>query len=209
MKRGLRNFGLCGALLACVFSAPVLALEPLSEMELEQVTGREGISLGLEIRVNTDANGNPLNSGDFTGCDTTTNFAATACRFALKYANRDAGGGEWIVAKNFYGILKMPAVYLDATRTPASGTSYTDLSRFEDASGSPLLASPNDLPAMQVSFPQTVDFALNLGGLTAEYGATGYLNNANAPFGGIQIGNSAPDTPAQIDFGGTMSVFGF
>lgn len=192
-----------------LLSAAASSMEELGVDELSAVTGQEGIRVGLELRMNTNANAQPITSGTtFANCASTTNFSSTGCRMALKFANREDGGGEWVVFKNFSAYLNAPAIYLDATRTPAAATAYEDLDRFRDENGVPLLASPHDIPNIALTFPEPIELAITIGGINIEYGATGYLNNANAPFMGIKVGN-VDGGAAVINAEGTMQWYGF
>ena len=185
------------------------SMEELGTDELSSVIGQEGIRVGLELRMNTDVNAQPITSGaTFANCASTTNFSSTGCRMALKFANREDGGGEWVVFKNFSAYLNAPAIYLDATRTPAAATAYEDLDRFRDEDGVPLLASPHDIPNIALTFREPIELAITIGGINIEYGATGYLNNVNSPFMGIKVGN-VDGGAAVINAEGTMQWYGF
>lgn len=198
-------------------AAPAVAIEPLSDEALASATGQEGIGMQLELRINTDANGQPLtnpplaaNAGEFANCNSLTNFSSPGCRLALKFANRNDGGGEWLVAKNYYGRLVIPLAFLDSGFTSAVSTPYADLDRFKDKNGVPLLATPNNIPYLKLSFPKELEiWNMTIGGLAIEYGATGYLSANNRSVGGIKISNSAPNLPATIDFKGSIGIFGF
>lgn len=206
------------ALLGLLAPLPVQALEAMADRDLAQTTGQEGIAMFAELRVNADTNGNPLtgsgmlvnNPSAFTNCGSLTNFSSTGCRMALKFANRNELGGEWLVLKNFYGTIKIPLMYIGASYTPASPTIYENLDRFKDENGAPLLASPHGIAALQIEFPQDIEmWNVTIGGMGIEYGATGYLNNAKPSFGGVKISNSTPNMPALITAQGRMSIYGF
>lgn len=182
---------------------PAYAMEPLGSDELSEVVAREGISLGLELQINADANGTPIST-----CGSETDFSEIECRLALKFNNRDADGGEWLVFKNYYGLLRAPSIFLDAGRTPVSATEYEDLGRFRDENGAPLLSTPHDIPALAFTFPEPIELLLNIGGMNVEYGATAYLDNLNNPFMGVRVGNVAGG-PAVIQAEGTMYWYGF
>ncbi len=200
-----------------------VALESMSDGDMAAATGQDGIGLQLELRINSDEKGRALtasnpgdrgmlaaNSADFANCGSTTNFASTGCRLALKFANQNNGSGEWLVAKNFYGRIVMPLIYIDSGITPSSATSYVDLNRFKDKNGVPLLASPNNIPVVNVSFPKEIEvWNLTIGGLSMEHGATGYLNADSSTVGGLRISNSVPDLPAVIGMQGSIGIFGF
>lgn len=205
------------ALAALLAPAPVFALEAMSDADLSRHTGQEGVAMFMEWRINADTDGQPLtaptlaaNPAAFANCGSLTNLSSTGCRMALNFANRNDLSGEWLVAKNFYGTIKVPLMYIGAGKTPAAPTAYEDLDRFKDENGVPLLASPHGSAALQVEFPEDIEiWNLTIGGLGIEYGATGYLNNAKPSFGGLKISNSVPNTPALISAQGRMSIYGF
>lgn len=206
---------LAGALIMAPSAA--MALEALPDAALSATTGQEGIGMQMELRINADDKGQPLtnpslaaNASDFTNCGSLTNFSSTGCRFALKYANRNDGGGEWLVAKNYYGRIFMPLIYIDSGYTPVAASSYADLDRFKDKNGTPLLATPNNIPLVKVSYPKEIEiWNLTIGGLSMEHGATGYLNASNKSVGGIKISNSVPNLPATISLQGSIGIYGF
>lgn len=57
----------------------------LEDTEMAAVTGREGIALDLELRINADSSGTPLAS--MASC------TGNGCTLALQFANRPTGGG--------------------------------------------------------------------------------------------------------------------
>lgn len=207
----------CLALAALLAPASAFALEAMSDGDLSQQSGQEGIAMFAELRINADTNGQPLTSPSlaanptaFGTCGSLTSFSSTGCRLALKFANRNDNGGEWLVAKNFYGTIKIPLMYIGAGKTPLAPTAYEDLDRFKDENGQPLLASPHGIAALQVEFPEEIEiWNLTIGGLSVEYGATGYLNDDKPIVAGIKISNSIPNTPALISAQGRMSIYGF
>ena len=211
------------AIAASCLAMNVTALETMADAELSSATGQEGIGLQMELRINSDQYGNALtsgnpgdrgmlaaNAGDFTNCGSTTNFSSIGCRMALKFANQSNGGGEWLVLKNFYGRIVMPLIYIDAGLTASAATPYVDLNRFKDKNGVPLLASPNNIPLVQISYPKEIEiWNLTIGGVSMEHGATGYLNADSSTVGGMKISNSAPNLPATINLQGSIGIFGF
>lgn len=111
-------------------------LHDLNDEELEAVSGREGVIVGLEMYYNAQKSATVALDGTAIGgtagapdgnCTGTNN----ACRLALQLAGREArnldntkiGGastaqavqGEWLVIKDAYFALKMPSLYLDAS----------------------------------------------------------------------------------------------
>lgn len=183
-----------------------VAMEELSQDELSGVTGQEGIRLGLELRMNTDENAQPITAGTgFTNCGSATNLTSTSCRLAIQFANRV---DEWVVFKNFSAYLNAPAIYLDAARTPVAATPYEDLERFRDENGVPLLASPHDIPNIAFTFPEPIQLGITIGGISVEYGATGYLNANSNSFMGLKVGNT-DGGPAVLNAEGSMQWYGF
>lgn len=192
--------------------------DELSDGELSGVTGQEGISVDIEMRFNTDASGVPLAS--LSNCSGLSN----PCRMALTFNNRP---NEWLVLKDWYASAYIPKVYLDKTNAPPATTSYKDLTRFQSAAGDCLLGSGhagacvdadiNNQPAMKLSAPGNAttfenDIFLNvyIGRVAVEYGATGYLNDANGSFLGFQIRDTSVSSPqAKIDVDGEINLFGF
>lgn len=210
-------------LASAVFASSAFALESMADTELSAATGQEGIALQMELRINADQYGRALtpsntgdrgllaaNSGDFANCGSTTNLSSTGCRQAIKYANQNNGGGEWLVLKNFYGRIVMPLIHVDSGYTPAAATSYVDLNRFKNKNGVPLLATPNNIPVVNFSYPKEIEiWNLTVGGISMEHGATGYLNADSSTVGGLKISNSVPDMPATINLQGSIGIFGF
>lgn len=191
---------------AVLLPISAVAMEELSQDELSGVTGQEGIRLGLELRMNTDENAQPITAGTgFTNCGSATNLTSTSCRLAIQFANRV---DEWVVFKNFSAYLNAPAIYLDAARTPVAATPYEDLERFRDENGVPLLASPHDIPNIAFTFPEPIQLGITIGGISVEYGATGYLNANSNSFMGLKIGNT-DGGPAVLNAEGTMQWYGF
>lgn len=202
---------------------PVMALESMEDAELSATMGQEGIGIQMELRINADQYGRALsstnpgdrgmlaaNAGDFTNCGSETNLTSTGCRLALKFANQNNDGGEWLVLKNFYGRLVMPLMYVDSGYTPVSASRYADLSRFRGKDGAPLLASPYNIPLVKFSFPKDIEvWNLTVGGISMEHGATGYMNADSSSVGGLRISNSVLDRPAAISLQGSIGIYGF
>lgn len=202
-----------GLFLALLCHAPLHAMEELVADDLASITGQEGISMGLELRMNADANGAPLISscGNTIGTGAAlAAFSENNCRLASQSGARENfNGGEWLVLKNFFGRILIPSMLIDSGRTPVAPTAYEDLDRFRDENGTPLLATPHDIATMELRFPEAIELSLQIGGISIEYGPTGYLNNANYPVLGMKIGNSNAGYPAEIMIEGTASIFGF
>ena len=179
-------------------------MEPLDRSEMDEVRGQEGIAVEMELRANADAEGQPLNP------DCATSLAPTDCRLALQFTGRE---DEWIVLKGFYGAVNIPEAHIDSATTPPAATTHEDLSRFEDEQGVPLLATPHDLPVLQVSFPEDIEiWNLTISGASIEYddGSTpGFERNELGSFLGVEISNTIPDQPARITAEGKAYIYGF
>src|SRR5690606_28074905 len=97
-------------------SAWAFGMQALDEEALGNVTGQEGIALDLELRQNADADGNPLASlGNCSG-------VGNPCLLGVQFNNRTDLGGEWLMIKDFYGVIRMNDLWLDGADTPASAS---------------------------------------------------------------------------------------
>lgn len=208
-------------MLLAMLSAPLLASEllALDDSELSGVTGQEGIALDVELRINTDASGAPLASlNDCSG-------VGNPCTLAVQFNNRLGGGGEWLVLKDTYGLLRINNLWLDAGETPLLSSLYPNPRRFLNQDGSACLTgqgsapncTANGLPALTMTFPGTVgvfetdvNWSLNIGRMAVQYGAEGFLpgNDNNRSFVGIRIDDRIYDN-ARIDIDGSVSLIGF
>ena len=127
---------LAGAFLLMAFSPLCVAdgLHALDDSDLAGETAQSGIAMDLILQVNADTSGNPLVSmGSCTGLN-------NGCRMAFQFHNRSSGGGEWVVWKDFFGVLKMNNVWLDAAQSSSSASPYPDTvaaNRFMSSGGTP------------------------------------------------------------------------
>ena len=183
--------------------APAHALQALDDEQMSEITGQEGISIGLELRVNADANGDPLTgalSNARPGLGNDINCGATIgggpCTFALQFANRP---GDWLVFKNYSYALKVDQQYLDAavlSEAADAGTYYnetetlpnTPFNRFQTRNGDCLLNTTDctngavtdpgtglsSAPAMRMSMPATTASYSRSGGAGGTGLSTGY-----------------------------------
>lgn len=217
------------ALLAC--SGMALALTPLDTDELEGISGREGIALDLELRLNvTETGARSPSCSDVVGAATNLR-----CFTALQLANRGGNAigptsafDEWLVLKGFYGSLKINTLLLDGVELPSTNTSSYVASRF------PVGYNPArnpTRPAIQFRFAGAynvfetdMEMYLDIPRASIEYGPTGYQNDNLGSFIGLRVGDkgtafNAADTartyeaaagrPARFDFDGRMTVYGF
>lgn len=202
---------------ALVFTSPGSAageggLEPVSDDTLSAVVAGEGVGLLVEWRINADENSAPLAS--LSSCAGVGN----PCRLGLKFANRDGGGGEWLVLKDFFGRLFIDGLNVDGSYNPAASTAYYDPTRFQNESGTCLLAGcdPNGLPALMLSFTGAVNvfeaditLGLEIGRIAIEYGGSGYQADANGSFAGVRVADAELGRQTQIDIDGKVRVYGF
>lgn len=149
------------ATLVCTpaFSASAHGLRSLDDSELSDISGGEGVIVGLEIYYNAQKNaGNPALDGSGLG-NTVTDANAVPdgncvgsnnpCRVAWQLAGREArslsntaiGGsgstaaqGEWLVFKDSYLALKMPSLYLDGGTLGGALSAATAYEGFLDPS---------------------------------------------------------------------------
>ena len=205
---GLCVSGLGFTSLIAVAVGHAAGMVELTNDELSGVVGQEGVAVEFELRANADAQGQPLNPL----C--ATDLAQTDCRLALQFTGRES---EWVVLKGFYGSINIPALHLDSGRTPPAATEFEDLDRFRDGDGTPLLATPHDIPALEVSFPQDIEiWNLTISGVSVEYDTgsgsgfvPGYMRNELGSFLGLKISNSVEGQPARITAEGRATIYGF
>mgnify|MGYP000005754084 FL=1 len=184
----------------------------LEDTEMAAVTGREGIALDLELRINADSSGTPLAS--MAGCTGTGN----GCTLALQFANRPTGGGEWLVLKDFYGVIRLNDLRLDGSRLPASPSNFANPERFKDNDGNCLveLCDPSGSLAAIFTYPDNsgftadVELGMNIGRAAVQFGPEGYLPSADtgASFLGVRIGDTQTNA-ARIDINGGLQLYGF
>ena len=223
------------ALLALLLLAPFAhaELQPVDEQALAKVSGQGGIAMEFELRANADASGNAIGTGCGAASPNYSDGVAEDCRLALNFNNRP---DEWVVLKDFYGVLRFPTVYLDAACTSgtltagvctggATTTNYDDMSRFNDQSGGCLLTGSGSgcvagdannrstlqfsIPGSAATFENDVYFGLNVGGVAVEYGATGYSNDSNGSFLGVRMRDASTGNLARFDLDGRLKLFGF
>lgn len=223
---------LTALLMAMLLAVPALAslpTEELADAELATMTGREGIALDLELRLNADTNGVPLAS--LSSCTGNLN----PCRLGLEFQGR---AGKWLMMKDFYGVLKINELLLNGAYTPAAGPAvYFDPLRFASTpaggdclvtgGGVPCVASNLwNLPAASFSFPTAgkpatfyndASLFLNIGRVAAEFndpfpaGTTTLGYNRDAATGtvlGLRIQDTAGGS-AGMRLDGRMLLYGF
>lgn len=214
------------------FCAPTFAvgLQSLDDAAMGEVTGQAGIAVDLELRINTDDNFSPLSNLDYC------HGLANDCRMAFQFHNRNSGGGEWIVWKDFYATLKINDLWIDAGQTRTTASGFQDdvaNNRFiSGTTGDCLLDSGLSaancyqgalgMPMLSLTFNQPMELFLNLGAVAVEYGEQGYLLDAQSAALGLRIADTGTDGtvidnglshgnihPATIKIGGSMGMYGF
>lgn len=211
-----RTATLC--LLASLSAAAQADLASLSETELADVTGQQGVLLNLKLRNNVDASLAPI------GC-TAVVGTPNPCRMGLEFAART---GTWLMFKEYYGTLQLKDMRLDIGFMPSSPTVHANAARF-DANGSsacntPLLSgcSPAGRPALLLSYPgadapATYDDMLtflNIGRVWLEFDAgttPGHSRDTtlNSAFGVRMSDSRSLNSPAHSRFRGEAYVYGF
>lgn len=194
------------------------SMQELPDEVLQAVSGQEGVSLDIELRLNTDAAGVPLTS--LSNCSGNNN----PCKLAIAFNNRP---DKWLMLKDYYGTLFIPKLYIDKTTAPPAVSAYKELARFQKTNGDCLLgaghagncvdADIQNHPALKLSAPGATgtfesDILANLfvGRVAIETGPTGYDNDANGTFLGLQLRDTSTSAPqARIDVDGHIAMFGF
>ena len=161
-----------GLLYAVLGLSPMLvhaqSLQPLTEGEMEAVTGQKGIMVSIEYYYNSlpsDSSSTAFNEdGASNGCSTPGSVGSLAdqnCRFAMQLTNRET---EWLVFKNGHASLVLNSLNLDAAilsdayGTSGSFASYFDATKFQDVDTSCLLpggctaANLSSTPGMRLHF---------------------------------------------------------
>lgn len=185
-------------------------LQVLSDTDMADVSGREGIAMNIGWHINATLSGSTVTK---VPCSVPT----TECRLGLSFADRP---GIWLVMKDYYGIIALNAVWIDAATSPATNSVHYDASRF------PVGYSPNNKPMIQLSYDHSslgasqayygdALYYLHAGRVTAEFdsgGTPGYLRNSvtGAPLSlRAADGPNGINGPAQIRFDGKMQMYGF
>ena len=143
-------------------------LQPLSEDELSDVTGQEGILISLEFYYNSEKTSNSATTGRRLGgfCSTPDGNASLGnqnCRLAIQIANHE---DHWVVAKNGHSSISVNRLSFDAAflgdAGSAANTGYFNEQKFRDPSGNCLLeinscttATIADMPALRTHYPET------------------------------------------------------
>lgn len=102
--------------MALFFTLAHAELAPLSSEQMSAVSGRDGVAIGLDWRLNAKENGNVLGL-----CTDASTY--TECRVSWAFSNRgtDDVDKSWLVLKGVSGALKVPYLGVEA-----SSVSYED-----------------------------------------------------------------------------------
>lgn len=214
----MKLLGLMMALLAL----PVMAadLQSLDDSELSGVSGGDGIAIGWEYGVNTDANGAPLASlGNCAGTGTVTATSGDRCRFAWQVGKRKDGSGNaaWTVAKNGWLSLKIPVLNLDVQPSMAgvgANTAYFDSALFTgyDGSGNSICLLPggtcntaaiNTLPALKLFYPAASYNATRYCPTTGTTGCASATAQTSSGFTSLGLGLTIGRMAIEFDSGAT------
>lgn len=220
-------------LASCLHSPLVLAMEPMADTEMGDVTGQKGILLSLQYYYNSLPS---LDGGAVSDCaspDGDASLDNMNCRFAVQFTNRE---DEWLVFKNGHASIDLTRIALDASILGDSGgatdTSLFNPEKFEDVDGSCLLTgAPGGcdgeaptiaaMAGLRLSYPEgdngenfgNVRFGLFFEGLAVEPNSlapntNGWEGTARDSFMGLNIADNAGHQ-ANISFGGDFYLYGF
>ena len=214
---------LAGSVLLAASTLPAQELSPLSEAEMADVDGRQGVLVNLRLlnNMSRDTGGNLVRDA---GCTAAT--MPNPCRLGLEVAQ----AGTWLMLKEFYGSLQIKDLRMDTGFLPATASGFQNYNRFRDAAGNCLLAgnpadcNPAGLPAIRTSYPSSNDALpavyddvlsfMNVGRAWLEFdtgGTPGYMRDTspNSAFGVRLSDSRAFNAPAQMRLRGNSYVFGF
>lgn len=210
-RRHLIVIGVAAGMFLLAAAGAQAAMQVLNEEELVGITAQDGVSFELDMRINSDASGTP----DPTLC---TGANRVQCRMAIKFANREDGGGEWLVWKGYSGRIYMPRFNMDATTSSASPSPYANTGpggRFVNGFGVPV--SPYNQPNIAIEYVDPIEiYNFRISGMAVEYGTgltagTGFQADPtdSRSFIGLVINNSIANQPATLQVDGQILVFGF
>lgn len=192
-------------------------MSPLSESEMQDVSGQQGVLFDITLRNNVNASNAPI------GC-TVAIGVPNPCRVGLEFAAR---AGVTLMLKEFYGTLEINDLRLDAGFMPSGNTLYYNPARFRDANGTDLIpgANPASDAAILFTYPG-IDAAgtyndllsfMNIGRTWLEFDSTvapvtpGYNRDTSLDSVlGVRLADSSGlNAAARMRFLGTGYVYGF
>jgi hypothetical protein len=96
------------------------SLQSLDDASLGEVAAQQGIAFDLEYRINTKADGEPVDAAECPTVGVLT--GGSSCRIAYSLAD---SSGMWIVLKNYRGMIKLTNIHVDAESLAADWTPRT------------------------------------------------------------------------------------
>lgn len=198
-------------------------MSALSETELADVSGQQGVLVNLRLLNNMSRN----NLGQLVrDADCTSSITLNRCRIGLELAQP----GTWLMLKEYYGSLHINDLRMETGFLPTTPSGFQNYNRFRDGAGNCLLAgnpancNPVGMVAIKNSYPLSNDAIpslyddvhsfMNIGRAWLEFtggGSEGYMKDTslNSAFGVRLSDSRALDAPAQMRFRGNAYVFGF
>lgn len=96
------------------------SLQVMNDEGLGEVSAQQGIAVDLEYRINSKADGEPV---DLSECPTVGVLSGgSSCRIAYSLAD---SSGMWIVLKGYRGITKLNNIFIDAANLEGDWTVRT------------------------------------------------------------------------------------
>ncbi|MFN3586106.1 MAG: hypothetical protein ACK4UT_01265 [Moraxellaceae bacterium] len=213
----------CAALLLACSALPAQELSALSEAELSDIAGQQGVLVNLRLLNNMSRN----NLGQLVrDADCTSSITLNRCRIGLELAQP----GTWLMLKEYYGSLHINDLRMETGFLPTTPSGFQNYNRFRDGAGNCLLAgnptncNPVGMVAIKNSYPLSNDAIpsvyddvhsfMNIGRAWLEFtggGSEGYMKDTspNSAFGTRLSDSRALNAPAQMRFRGNAYVFGF
>lgn len=191
-------------------------LQPLSDLEMGEISGQNAIELSVTLHNNIERRDNFHEA--LSHCYST---GYNPCRLALEFAGHE---GHWLVMKEFYGYLQLDGIQLEARTLPTANTAYHDEDRFRRIDGQCMVENcdPSGLASVEMSYPankgpgQYLDMQtfMNIGRMSVEQdesGVPGYLlENQSGVANAFRISDSSgPNANHQVRFDGRTLIYGF
>lgn len=182
----------CWIFAAASAGAASLGMQPLSELDLENIAGQDGVALSIDFRINAQADGSAVPAAE---CPTVAGLTGGAsCRLALNFAD---AAGIWIVMKSYRGILRLSRVYIDASNLPNAWTTHT----VGGTVLNPYLGGydPRNKPAIQLT---SGPWATALAGTVANYNI--FLNQS--AYNDMAVGLNIDRLAGEFDCGAAVNT---
>ncbi|MDF3029884.1 MAG: putative signal peptide protein [Moraxellaceae bacterium] len=185
-------------------------LAALDNEALAQVSGMQGVAIGLDMRLNADAGGTPLPL-----CTAAATYRE--CRVSWSFSNRgsDDVDKKWLVLKGFTGAVLIPYLRVDASSITydPDGAATTKsipavLLGFGDATGSGANTKVQVKNLIIDNIAMEQDTATRRGyeaDATTEPTGAAIPANVNTGFMGLQI--SGPGNVANVQIDGTVKLY--